>query len=329
MDITYVSPAPANRRHRSRVDALITLGLSPYAKAIKHMSREEIADMAVEIREKLLVAYQFDRLGNECLELVRNGDDIVVIPCPKADEIPLDGILASDVVLADNRDPVTAVKLPEKLYFGFGNITIVEWGRLVPDNAFHSLTELYPLGFKCVRQEHDIALDRVVDCCCEVLSQSQKTDSGQEEMVPLFRISVCWMLGRRGDERCVRVYEGRSPQLAWQAVLLEQIGLEQNANEPLALCTQNLASTDPCPRSNETPPSDGVVALCSGAAETTQEAVYSDCSPAPERVAIMEEADDEETRLRQELLSIRREHMKSLRSSQVIVISFSSANCSD
>jgi hypothetical protein len=53
--------------------------------------------------------------------------------------------------------------------FSFGNTTVLCWGRVyqfAPQtfNAHH----VYPVGFACIRQEHDLFLDKVVDVLCEV-----------------------------------------------------------------------------------------------------------------------------------------------------------------
>lgn len=42
-------------------------------------------------------------------------------------------------------------------------------------------------------------------------------------MVPLFRVTVAWEIK---GKQVVRVYEARSPQQAWQAAVLEKIGIE-------------------------------------------------------------------------------------------------------
>lgn len=43
--------------------------------------------------------------------------------------------------------------------------------------------------------------------------------------MPLFRVTVAWEIN---NEQVVRVYEARSPQQAWQAAVLEKIGIESS-----------------------------------------------------------------------------------------------------
>lgn len=259
------------------------------------MSRAELADMAVENREKQLIAFQFDGLGNECREIIRDGDMVTVVPivgltegtsAAESEKISVIGKVSSE----DKRQ--------KQIFFGFGNCTVLDWGKVVSDSAFHTPTVVYPLGFKCLRQEHDILLDRPVDCYCEVLSQpaeSVTTDTevrpgaavahcnGDSKIVPLFRISVCWLLGRRGDEKCVRVYEGTSPQLAWQTAMLERVGVEK---------------TD-----------DAI--MKGGCDNVNTDSVRS------EMVKEMEAIDEEEIFLRKKLHDARKGYMKAMRSAQV------------
>lgn len=113
------------------------------------------------------------------------------------------------------------------LYFSFGNITILDWGRLSTCSNFYTPTQLFPVGFRCIRQEHDMVTNRVVDCLCEVLEVPSKAsfDSEDEEDAsltePLFRISIAWTLPYGG--KVTRVYEGRTPQIAWQGAMLESL----------------------------------------------------------------------------------------------------------
>lgn len=51
---------------------------------------------------------------------------------------------------------------------------------------------------------------------------------GGKSIVPLFRITVAWEIDKKQE---VRVYEARSPQQAWQAAVLEKIGISENENE--------------------------------------------------------------------------------------------------
>ena len=91
---------------------------------------------------------------------------------------------------------------------------------------------IFPVGFKCIRQEHDALLDKVVDIQCEIEAMSEETKATGSHppvrtLVPLFRVSVAWEI--KGSQ-VVRVYEARSPQQAWQAAVLEKIGIDAAGN---------------------------------------------------------------------------------------------------
>jgi hypothetical protein len=77
---------------------------------------------------------------------------------------------------------------PPNTYFTLGNITVLDWGKISHDPAFHSATHIYPVGFRCIRQEHDVAMNRVVDCLCEI--DSDEDESGKKH--PVFRLTVAW-----------------------------------------------------------------------------------------------------------------------------------------
>ncbi len=53
-------------------------------------------------------------------------------------------------------------------YFSFGNITVIDWGKIIPTPSFHTKSQIYPLGFKCLRYEIDTALDSIVELFCEI-----------------------------------------------------------------------------------------------------------------------------------------------------------------
>ena len=50
-------------------------------------------------------------------------------------------------------------------------------------------------------------------------------------LTPLFRITVAWEVGN--GQQAVKVYEAKSPQQAWQAAVLETVGLPMDMNAPL------------------------------------------------------------------------------------------------
>jgi hypothetical protein len=203
-DIFYINTV-SGKRFRCRVDVMVHLQLYAYSKTIKQMSREEIFDLSVESREKVLIAYQFDRLNGQCSDIKQIGDNVVVYPVASHDQL-----------------------MTNDLHFGFGVATVIDWGEISDLPGFHTKFQLYPVGFKCLRQELDIALDRIVDCLCEIDSHITYDSNNNEITAPLFRISICWVLDKAGVQKCNRVYEGKSPQLAWQAAMLETIGINDN-----------------------------------------------------------------------------------------------------
>ena len=62
-----------------------------------------------------------------------------------------------------------------------------------------------------------------MDCLCEI---DAAVDG--KSVYPIFRISIAWSTDF--GQPCIRVYEAKSPQLAWQAAMLESIGLEYSVN---------------------------------------------------------------------------------------------------
>merc|ERR1711968_296466 len=57
--------------------------------------------------------------------------------------------------------------------------------------------------------------------------ESAVTTVTKKQRVPIFRISVQWDLTVTTGRHVVRVYEGRTPQQVWQAVMLEGIGIKR------------------------------------------------------------------------------------------------------
>ena len=67
-----------------------------------------------------------------------------------------------------------------------------------------------------------------MDIKCEIDAMHDETKHAHTQhktFVPLFRVTVAWEIQ---GKQVVRVYEARSPQQAWQAAVLEQIGIEPN-----------------------------------------------------------------------------------------------------
>ena len=235
-------------------------------------------------------------------------------------------------------DSTVHLMKPKQLYFGYGTTTVLNWGTVSSNSSFHTSTHVYPVGFKCVRQEHDAVLDRAVDCYCEILEQSVKSISIDDEVlntsssthsnhsvngttngsssdntsntannndnestvttiIPLFRISVCWLLGARAEERCVRVYEGTSPQIAWQAAMLETAGLSEMTAIPAPTDTEHKTETT---------------------TDTTITSVEIKSQTETDTEMTLEDMDEEEVELRQRLMAMRKEHMRVLHQAQVI-----------
>lgn len=123
-----------------------------------------------------------------------------------------------------------------------GNTVILNWGRVVFENEhFHNKTQLYPIGFRCLRHEFDMYEKNIVNVLCEIdgvyttINNNTQDDSGQilysevdeharvsldkRYLTPIFRITLDWTTVK-GNSNII-VYEGSSPQQVWQAVLLE------------------------------------------------------------------------------------------------------------
>jgi hypothetical protein len=206
IDVFYFSPN--SKKYRSRVEAVIGLGISQNIRTLKAMSKQQLHEISLETREKLLIGQQLSLYSYKgtCSSIALVDGAISLI---FNDESPLSGgnIISQDTLIS---------------CFAIGNITILSWGNITLDPSFHTATQIYPLGFKCIRQEHDVLYDRVVDCLCEIDAITEN-----DSISPLFRISIAWVTDSASP--CVRVYEAKSPQLAWQAAMLESLGLEYPA----------------------------------------------------------------------------------------------------
>ena len=338
----YVSPPPVGKRHRCRVDAIIALGLSSYSKTIKHMTRDEIADMAIENREKQFIAYQFDRLGNECKQVIEEGNEIRVVPLKEEEELTVSEDKLSSQLLSTNdsnpavfQTPARSNKLKE-LYFGYGNVTILSWGKVSKNPAFHTRTQIYPIGLKFIRTEVDVALDRTVDCLCEILTHPEISPNNDNEMTvtPLFRITICWLLGRKCEKKVIRVYEGTTPQMAWQAAMLETVGISDTGTDEGMDETVSPADAPDNGNRVEEISVDGsntnnlksTIVSVSTAASTDGSALDAANLPstndsngnAPNGLPMNASAD--ESSLRQKLMDLRKEYMYSLHKAQVTIV---------
>lgn len=310
------------KKFRSRVEVACFLNLMPSIKSIRTMSRDQFYLNAIETRERHLISQQLALCNFSCDEIIFHNDVITLVNnnidksvTLAPDSIP-DILEAKDAVdsqqEATSEAPVIDFATAKNLYFSFGNMVILDWGRLVPDSAFHTNNQLYPLGFRCLRQEHDVALDRVVDCLCEIDAVFEGGDGAsvlqmirtqgsnlqvdsRRALLPLFRLSVAWHVGdeitigtpAEQDHVQVRVYEARSPQQAWQAAMLEGLGINDDS----------LLTVRPVPVSEE-PESD----------REDEENMTDGASG--------EEADDEELALRVKIREQRRAYFRVLRAEQ-------------
>jgi hypothetical protein len=228
LDVVYVSNR--GRRFRNRVDVACSLGLMQTAKNTKSMSREQMYLIAMEMREKHLISQLIGAADGNCDEVRYINDNAKVVFEDK--EIgnlydpPASATTASATTSQESESVrVDPPKQEDNIFFSFGNVTVLNWGSIIPDLAFHTSTQIYPIGFKCIRQEHDVSLDKIVECLCEIDSIDEENPTTKEKVtIPLFRLSVAWMLGN--GERRIRVYEARSPQQAWQAAMLETEGVD-------------------------------------------------------------------------------------------------------
>jgi hypothetical protein len=206
-DVLYIQK---RKKFRSRVEVAVQLGVLPYFRSTKAMPRYMLAKLAVETREIFLISHhiQSHQSPQSISSFVIQDDEIRVI-VPKEEE--------------ETR--------AQEHYFAFGNTVILNWGEIIPNGHFHNKNWIYPLGFKCIRQEHDKFMHRVVDCICEVdailpsspnsaISVDNLSPQIKADLRPLFRITVAWALE---DKQCVRVYEGLTCQAVWQAILLETV----------------------------------------------------------------------------------------------------------
>lgn len=216
VDVYYYAPPPKNKKYRSRVEVAIALGLLPYARTIKSMNRQQLHYMAQETREKyLLPLYLLDAQGAE-LPL---SDALISFQEAAAELKKASRPTEEEGGETDDKDGGAANR-----FLCIGNTTVLNWGKIVPHPGFFTATQIFPVGFRCIRQEHDVVLDRVVDCLCEVLEKPDPAFAGEDgtsATMPWFRITVAWDIE---GTPCLRVYEGTTPREVWQQILLETVG---------------------------------------------------------------------------------------------------------
>jgi hypothetical protein len=146
------------------------------------------------------------------------------------------------------------------LFFCNGNTVVLNWGQIVPNENFSSEKQIFPLGFKCIRQECDEFTETIVDCLCEIdgvvtvdskekilsklSKEEQQTHLNDEnaKLSPWFRITVNWNVA---DSNLIKVYEGKTCSQAWQGALLEtlkDLKLENEIEGALLFSSHSLIS---------------------------------------------------------------------------------------
>jgi len=255
LDVFYYNNR--GKRFRTRVEVACFMNLMPVPKNLRGLTREQLHMNAIETRERHIISQQLALCDFACEEILGEGDVVTVIPNSDTrmddrggPELSQDTSSSAEATAHFNG--MKKASKESKNYFSFGNTVILDWGRLVPDAPFHTATQLFPIGFKCLRQEHDVTLDRVIDCLCEIDAVYDGGDGASvlkaiqgeglievqhKPLSPLFRLSVAWHIGdessigtaREQDFIKVRVYEARSPQQAWQAAMLEGLGIKDES----------------------------------------------------------------------------------------------------
>ena len=249
LDFTYVHTAKDGKKSklRGRAEALTFIGLLPPFKTIKNMTKDHCYINAEENRERHILSQLLSAHGFACDEVsYENG----VMSIKKGSETFYSGLPVFDM-FSSSTILVAAPVNSQDAFFAYGTSVILQWGKILADNpAFHTNSQLFPLGFRCIRMEHDVSLDRVVDCLCEIDGVYEKSETERtyystlfaaakddderaalstHDLVPLFRITVSWQIGPE-PVAMTRVYEARSPQQAWQAAMLETLGLPAKMN---------------------------------------------------------------------------------------------------
>ncbi len=217
----------------------------------------------------------------------------------------MDVVYRRDMHIYAHSHLICDIGLPYEIavpYFTYGNCTVLSWGTIRTTGPFHNRNQFFPVGFRCIRQEHDILLDRVVDCLCEIISfsvpktEDSKNNSSVDYAMPLFRLTVAWELD--DDTQVIRVYEGKSPQLAWQSAMLERVGVPKDIDEIDSLDSlQDLTATTALPARSASGAQDALSSL--------------------KEMHALEDEDDEERHLRNLVMEKRRSYFRALSYGQV------------
>lgn len=222
LEVDYYNPEGKKCRNRTEVIA----ALSTLKKATKNTPREQHFVSAMEYREEVLLAQKLPLYSFTCDQIKYSSDDIVIFPVQP--------------------------EVEQSAFFCIGNTTVISWGKVVSLDGFHTEHGIFPLGFRCVRQEHDMGLNCVVDCLLEVdalckessgnvlyhssLASETNDLKSFATVEAVFRISVQWILP--SCAKVVKVYEGKTPNTVWQAVKLETLGTTSEIPEELILTKQ-------------------------------------------------------------------------------------------
>jgi hypothetical protein len=339
LEIFYFNPR--GKKFRSRVEVACFLNLMPSIKSLRTMTKDQFYLNAIENRERHLISQQLALCNFACDEIIFHNDIITLVNLnePKKDEADAtpeveNGEKTAAAVVKTEGDEALGVSFAgaKNVHFTFGNLVVLDWGRIIPDPAFHTTNQLYPLGFKCLRQEHDVTLDRVVDCLCEIDAVFEGGDGASvlymlkhnlpidphRPLQPLFRLSVAWHIGdetsigtaTEQEHVQVRVYEARSPQQAWQAAMLESLGIKDES-----MLSVRPAGGDTSPRSESSAKTEDKPKVA------TPRAAPSDAGDefgnATDTAGSGEEEQDaEELLLRQKIREQRRAYFRVLRAEQ-------------
>jgi hypothetical protein len=312
--VWYISKS--RKKFHTRVGVAMSLGLVPYSRLVKTMPRYIIAALAIETRERFLISEL--TFAHPSPHLIRE-----FVYSPTDDQIsvksalPLDPDQTAAALPPPSLPSSSETSLPSlseapldssSFYFSCGNTTVLDWGRVIPNGFFHSRHEIFPLGFKSIRQEYDELLNCLVDCLCEIdyysITSPTRRYSRQElemplrsdvksDIRPLFRITVAWETGGAGagevtssnHQILTKVYEGKSPQFVWQLILIDRVGLPGEATEPLG---------------------DELLFI------------EEEGGIAGETMTELESEDDEERVLRSQLMELRKQYVKSVSHAQVL-----------
>jgi hypothetical protein len=235
--ITVIYCSEKGKKCRSRVEVAVALGLLPTIRSTKTMTRSQFFITAMETRERLFISQHLIAMNGKCDSITYLNDFISIMDNnsgQKGLEFPASAIFSipegNDIMPVSrcffrfqNEFPIS------NFLFIFGNIGVLSWGRLYPDPAFHTETQLFPIGFKCVRVEHDMFLNTVVGCLCEIDALAQEIDVNgvmQKKLLPVFKITVVWDID--SNRRELSYYVGDTPENVWSKVNSETLGLPFN-----------------------------------------------------------------------------------------------------